>query len=406
MNASTTTTVTVAATAAMTPSVDYSNNNSSFRYDNNTNMYKYKTPQLNNENSSSGNSSTSCSPLASPQLIKSNSYSGTSSLMTTTHLPLEGNDGSKLSLPPTPTSVTNTNEESSECDAFLINNNPNSVRRSTNRSNSHNSASSSSLSAYHLRRNSCCVRIHAFIMRNWYLSYLLPICLLGLVLVVGYLTRNYAKELFFWIETQNPWLIFVIFMALFTLVSFPIVVGYLVLLITAGYLFGCWRGWLIVILGANSGIAIAHATIRAFRHRISVHKLIKNETGRAILRVISGPKAFRVVLFTRLTPIPFGLQNVIFGISSIKARDYHLATFLGLLPAQTINVYLGSTLRSMHEVLNDNDTKLTGYISFVFEVICGVALMFWVVQKARKELSETLLESDYSNDGKPIDIQV
>ncbi|XP_060658026.1 protein maelstrom isoform X2 [Drosophila sulfurigaster albostrigata] len=135
-------------------------------------------------------------------------------------------------------------------------------------------------------------------------------------------------------------------------------------------------------------------------------RLIKNETGRAILRVISGPKAFRVVLFTRLTPIPFGLQNVIFGISSIKARDYHLATFLGLLPAQTINVYLGSTLRSMHEVLNDNDTKLTGYISFVFEVICGVALMFWVVQKARKELSETLLESDYSNDGKPIDIQV
>ncbi|TDG43388.1 hypothetical protein AWZ03_010158 [Drosophila navojoa] len=134
--------------------------------------------------------------------------------------------------------------------------------------------------------------------------------------------------------------------------------------------------------------------------------LIKNETGRAILRVISGPKAFRVVLFTRLTPIPFGLQNVIFGISSIKARDYHLATFLGLLPAQTINVYLGSTLRSMHEVLNDHNTKVTGYISFVIEVICGVALMFWVVQKARKELSETLLNSDYENDGKPIDIQV
>ncbi|XP_030080520.1 protein maelstrom isoform X2 [Drosophila hydei] len=134
--------------------------------------------------------------------------------------------------------------------------------------------------------------------------------------------------------------------------------------------------------------------------------MIKNETGRAILRVISGPKAFRVVLFTRLTPIPFGLQNVIFGISSIQARDYHLATFLGLLPAQTINVYLGSTLRSMHEVLNDHSSKVTGYISFVIEVICGVALMFWVVQKARKELSETLLNSDYENDGKPIDIQV
>ncbi|XP_037823944.1 protein maelstrom-like [Lucilia sericata] len=70
-----------------------------------------------------------------------------------------------------------------------------------------------------------------------------------------------------------------------------------------------------------------------------------------------------------------------------------------------INVYLGSTLRSMHEVLNNHGTAVTGYISFGVEVICGVALMFWVVQKARKELSETLL-TDISSDGKLIDIQV
>ncbi|XP_070141093.1 transmembrane protein 64 isoform X2 [Drosophila kikkawai] len=93
-------------------------------------------------------------------------------------------------------------------------------------------------------------------------------------------------------------------------------------------------------------------------------------------------------------------------ISSVGTKDYHVATMLGLLPAQTINVYLGSTLRSMHEVLNDNETKLTGYISFVLEVICGVVLMFWVVQKARKELSETLISVDYNSDGKHTDIEV
>lgn len=48
---------------------------------------------------------------------------------------------------------------------------------------------------------------------------------------------------------------------------------------------------------------------------ISIYRLIKNETGRAILRVISGSRAFKVVLFARLTPIPFGLQNTIFGVS-------------------------------------------------------------------------------------------
>ncbi|KAM8708710.1 hypothetical protein ACLKA7_015644 [Drosophila subpalustris] len=234
-------------------------------------MYKFKSPNLDDSilhssvTGTASSSSSSCSPLGSPQLIKSNSYSGTSS----SNFPLEASDTSKSASKNVANSAVNTNEESSEFDAFLINSSPGNVndsgagsvpgRRNINRSSSY------------LRRNSCCMRIHAFIMRNWYLSYLVPISILCLVLIVGYLTRNYAKELLFWIETQNGWLIFVIFMALFTLVSFPIVVGYLVLLITAGYLFGWWKGWLTVILGANVGIAIAHATIRSFRHRISVH---------------------------------------------------------------------------------------------------------------------------------------
>ncbi|EDS26400.1 conserved hypothetical protein [Culex quinquefasciatus] len=127
--------------------------------------------------------------------------------------------------------------------------------------------------------------------------------------------------------------------------------------------------------------------------------LIKNETGRAILRVISGPRAFKIVLFARLTPIPFGLQNTIFGISAVNSRSYHTGTVIGLLPAQTINVYLGSKLRSIHEVLNDHHLGLAGYGVFVVEVIVGAALMVWVIQKARTELSAALL-SDMDSDEK------
>lgn len=58
-----------------------------------------------------------------------------------------------------------------------------------------------------------------------------------------------------------------------------------------------------------------------------IFRLIKTETGRAILRVIAGPRAFKVVLFARLTPIPFGLQNTIFGVGSstltTKKENFH-----------------------------------------------------------------------------------
>lgn len=48
--------------------------------------------------------------------------------------------------------------------------------------------------------------------------------------------------------------------------------------------------------------------------------------------------------------------------------QYHIASALGLLPAQIINIYLGSSLRSMQDVLEDKSTAATSYIVFCFQV--------------------------------------
>ncbi|XP_062712543.1 transmembrane protein 64 [Aedes albopictus] len=256
-------------------------------------------------------------------------------------------------------------------------------------------------SSVEMRDRFCFYRLQRFVSRNPVLNYLLPLCAIAVLVFVIYAFRDYAKTLLYWIETQNSWIIFCIFLCLFTIVSFPVTVGYLVLIISSGYLFGFVKGLLTTIIGANLGVAIAHNTIKGMQSKLPLHKLIKNETGRAILRVISGPRAFKIVLFARLTPIPFGLQNTIFGISAVNSRSYHTGTVIGLLPAQTINVYLGSKLRSIHEVLNDHNAALglAGYGVFVVEVVVGAALMVWVIQKARTELSAALL-SDMESDEK------
>lgn len=54
--------------------------------------------------------------------------------------------------------------------------------------------------------------------------------------------------------------------------------------------------------------------------------------------------------------------------STIGFSRYMLATALGLLPTQIINVYLGSTLRSMQDVLTDDNTATTGYVVFCVQV--------------------------------------
>ncbi|XP_066584735.1 transmembrane protein 64 [Prorops nasuta] len=227
------------------------------------------------------------------------------------------------------------------------------------------------------------------------LSYIaITIATLALLGAIVFICRDYIKALLYWIEHQNMWLVTIIFITLFAVVSFPIVIGYLFLIIASGYLFGTIHGIMMVILSANLGIAIAHATLSALSSKLPIGALLQSDTARAILRVISGPQAFKVVLFTRLTPIPFGLQNTIFAVSNIRGIQYHVASAIGLLPAQLINVYLGSSLRSMQDVLEDRSTAATGYIVFCFQILIGLSLMVYVVQKARRELQLALLEVD------------
>ncbi|XP_046736569.1 transmembrane protein 64 [Diprion similis] len=226
---------------------------------------------------------------------------------------------------------------------------------------------------------------------------LITVATLAFLGAIVFICRDYIKILLYWIEHQNPWLVTIIFIGLFTIVSFPIVIGYLFLIVASGYLFGIIKGITMVILAANLGIAIAHGTLGALSSRLPIGALLQSDTARAILRVISGPQAFKVVLFARLTPIPFGLQNTIFAVSNITGFQYHLASALGLLPAQLINVYLGSSLRSMQDVLEDRSTAATGYTVFCFQILIGVSLMVYIVQKARRELQLALLEADLAS---------
>ncbi|KAL5290666.1 hypothetical protein ACFFRR_010185 [Megaselia abdita] len=81
---------------------------------------------------------------------------------------------------------------------------------------------------------------------SWVFNIVLPLVVVFVLLAVAYFCRDYARLLLMWIERQNPWMVFAIFILMFTLVSFPVTVGYLVLMISSGYLFGFLKGLLTV----------------------------------------------------------------------------------------------------------------------------------------------------------------
>jgi protein maelstrom len=78
---------------------------------------------------------------------------------------------------------------------------------------------------------------------------------------------------------------------------------------------------------------------------------------RAIFNLIqSNESGYKIVFLSRLMPLPFGLANALFAVTDVDFFIYILASVIGLVPSQLILCYMGSTLKSMSDVLANEKT--------------------------------------------------
>ena len=141
---------------------------------------------------------------------------------------------------------------------------------------------------------------------------------LVLFLVVGSLLivlgRVHLTQLLKYLEDLPLLQSLFIFILLFTLVSFPFGFGYIILNLMAGYLYGFVRGQIVVMVSVAVGFSVSFLLCRSWM-RDYARGIITSAALQAVMRVVEGPNADKVMLLMRLTPIPFGLQNVLFSVS-------------------------------------------------------------------------------------------
>jgi hypothetical protein len=89
-------------------------------------------------------------------------------------------------------------------------------------------------------------------------------------------------------------------------------------------------------------------------------------------------------------PIPFGLANALFAVTEVNFKIYILASVVGLIPSQLILCYMGSTLKSMSDVLANEKTAQTAYFVFVVQLIIAVVVLYYILNLAKQELEKHL----------------
>eukprot|EP00053_Salpingoeca_punica_P019919 m.204638 g.204638 ORF g.204638 m.204638 type:complete len:443 (-) comp17748_c0_seq3:1949-3277(-) len=204
----------------------------------------------------------------------------------------------------------------------------------------------------------------------------------GLAAIV--LCREYLGSFMGWLGrlpgVQGP----ILFGSLFIPISFPMAWGYLILNLGAGYLYGLVGGVVVTSVGAAAGSYIAFLVCRLLWKDWVMSILSSYENLKQIVRVIEGRQGFRIIMMTRLTPVPFGLQNGLFSIAKISSKRYMSATVLGLLPTQILNTYMGTTLRSMEDVMagKNNNTFV-----LITQVGIAIAVTYFVNQRMKREVT-------------------
>lgn len=132
---------------------------------------------------------------------------------------------------------------------------------------------------------------------------------------------------------------FVVLYAVLTVLVFP---GS-VLTIAGGIVFGTTLGTVLAVVGASLGSAGAYLVGRRLG-REQVAKLAGSRIGP--IDEWLERRGFVAVLYARLLPVvPFNILNYVAGVTSIRFRDYLLASVIGIVPGTFAYAALGGSFR-------------------------------------------------------------
>ena len=179
--------------------------------------------------------------------------------------------------------------------------------------------------------------------------------------------------------------------AVFYIVGTALFFPGLPLTLGAGFLYGAIIGTLVVSPASVAGATLAFLIARYVARDWVTRRLKKYPQAAAIDRAIE-KNGFKAVVLLRLQPVlPFNILNYALGLTSIRLRDYMLASWIGMFPATVLYVYLGSIMNDISDLLRGRpNSGIAGRLLLWGGLAAIVVLVWWLGRIAKKALREEM----------------
>jgi len=165
-----------------------------------------------------------------------------------------------------------------------------------------------------------------------------------------------------------------------------------ILTLGAGFAYGPVWGSLLV-----SPISVLAATVSFVLARFVARDWVSRKVARdprfAAIDAAVGESGLKIVVLLRLSPVlPFNLMNYALGLTRVRLRDYVLGSWVGMLPATVMYVYLGSIVTSASELASGErpDAGPWGRVLYWGGLAATLLVTIIIARVARRALGSAL----------------
>lgn len=210
--------------------------------------------------------------------------------------------------------------------------------------------------------------------------------------------HQWAYDFNAWVGSLGP-VGMLVYVCAYVLAAVLLLPGSL-LTIGAGFLFGLFWGTAVASVGATAGAAAGFLVARYLaRNRIQA-RADRHPRFRAIDRAVAA-EGWKIVGLLRLSPvIPYNLSNYLYGLTGVGFWPYLIASWIGMIPATVMYVYLGAAGKAGLEAAGTVGRASTPMEVALFWVglLATVGVTLYVTRIARRALKESALAEAERND--------
>ena len=148
-----------------------------------------------------------------------------------------------------------------------------------------------------------------------------------------------------------------------------------ILMTASGATFGLAWGFVAAMAGTTLGAGLAFLVSR-YVARAHVERWVASRPRFAAVDDAIGKEGWKIVVLTRCCPIfPYIFQNYAYGLTRVRFGHYALGSFIGLVPAALVFVYMGSLGRTGVEATSHGASSLElglRVLGFVATVVVSI----------------------------------